>query len=156
MADTLTSEERSERMSRVRSRGNRATELRLIRLMREHRIIGWRRGLVLPGKPDFTFRAAKVVLFVDGCFWHGCPRHARTPKTRVAFWKAKLARNAQRDREVTRVLRTKGVDRLADMGVRLGVLARRTHAGAYHTSARWVKLCWQLEHQYRAAKPQTP
>ena len=108
MADTLTSQERSERMSRVRSRGNRATELRLIRLMREHRIIGWRRGVILPGKPDFTFRAAKVVLFVDGCFWHGCPRHARTPKTRVAFWKAKLARNAQRDREVNHALRSEG------------------------------------------------
>ncbi|MBI3416101.1 MAG: DNA mismatch endonuclease Vsr [Verrucomicrobia bacterium] len=108
VADTLTAVERSERMSRIRSHGNRATELRLIALMREHRITGWRRGAPLLGKPDFVFRAAKLAVFVDGCFWHGCPRHARIPKTRVAFWKAKLARNAQRDREVKSTLRRRG------------------------------------------------
>ena len=108
MADTLTATERSERMSRIRSFGNRATELRFIALIREHRITGWRRGSLLPGKPDFIFRVAKVAVFVDGCFWHGCPRHARTPKTRVRFWKTKLARNAQRDREVRKSLRERG------------------------------------------------
>jgi DNA mismatch endonuclease, patch repair protein len=95
-------------MSRVRSRGNRATELRLAGLMQGQHIIGWRRGVSLLGKPDFVFRAAKVVVFVDGCFWHGCPRHARIPKTRVAFWKTKLTRNLQRDRHVTRALRAAG------------------------------------------------
>lgn len=108
MADTLTVAERSERMSRVRSRGNHATELRLIALFREQRITGWRRGMPLLGRPDFIFRAAKVAVFVDGCFWHGCPRHARTPKSRVKFWTAKLVRNAQRDREVSRILRASG------------------------------------------------
>jgi DNA mismatch endonuclease, patch repair protein len=95
-------------MSRVRSRGNRATELRLIDLFRAHRITGWRRGAQVTGKPDFVFRASKVVVFVDGCFWHGCMRHGRVPKSRVAFWKAKLARNTQRDREVRSVLRKCG------------------------------------------------
>lgn len=108
MADTLTVAERSERMSRVRSRGNRATELRLISLFRVYHITGWRRGARVPGRPDFVFHASKVVMFVDGCFWHGCPRHGRIPKTRVAFWKAKLARNAQRDREVRSLLRKCG------------------------------------------------
>jgi DNA mismatch endonuclease (patch repair protein) len=95
-------------MSRVHSRGNRATELRLIALLRVHHITGWRRGASLPGKPDFIFRAAKLAVFVDGCFWHGCRRHGRMPKTRVAFWKAKLARNTRRDREVGRALREYG------------------------------------------------
>ena len=108
MADTLNAAQRSELMSRVRSRGNRATELRLISLLREHRITGWRRGAPLPGKPDFVFRAEKVAVFVDGCFWHGCPRHGRIPKTRVTFWTAKLARNAARDREVSRAMRAAG------------------------------------------------
>jgi DNA mismatch endonuclease (patch repair protein) len=108
VADTLTVAGRSARMSLVRSRGNRATELRLMALMHEHRITGWRRGVGLLGKPDFVFRARKVAVFVDGCFWHGCPRHGRTPKTRIAFWTAKLARNAQRDRIVTRTLRRSG------------------------------------------------
>jgi DNA mismatch endonuclease (patch repair protein) len=95
-------------MSAVRGRGNRSTELQLALLFREHRITGWRRGVPMPGKPDFVFRVQKVAVFVDGCFWHGCPRHGRTPKTRVAFWTTKLARNAQRDRAVTRALRESG------------------------------------------------
>lgn len=108
MADTLTVKERSKRMSLVRSRGNRATELRLIAIFREHRISGWRRGVLVAGKPDFVFRNAKLAVFVDGCFWHGCPLHGRTPKSRVAFWTAKIARNAERDREVRRALRKRG------------------------------------------------
>ena len=108
MADTLTVAERSERMSRVRSRGNRATELRLVALLRAFGITGWRRSASLPGKPDFIFRSERVAVFVDGCFWHGCPRHARTPRSRLSFWVPKLARNAQRDRAVTRALRASG------------------------------------------------
>ena len=108
MADVFTAEERSGIMARVRSRGNSATELRLIELMRASGITGWRRGAPLRGKPDFVFRAEKVAVFVDGCFWHGCPRHATMPANNRTFWKAKLARNAARDREVTRALRKAG------------------------------------------------
>jgi len=108
MADVFTREKRSAVMSLIRSRGNSATELRLIALMREHGITGWRRNAPVFGKPDFVFRTAKVAVFVDGCFWHGCPRHATKPATRAAWWAAKLARNAQRDRTVSRALRTCG------------------------------------------------
>lgn len=108
MADTLTAKERSERMSRVRSRGNQATELRLATLLRKNRITGWRRGVRLLGKPDFVFRGAKLAVFVDGCFWHGCPNHGRMPKSRVSFWRKKLLRNMQRDREVKLALRKNG------------------------------------------------
>ena len=66
MPDVFTKAKRSEVMSRIRSRGNRATELRLIALMREHGITGWRRNVPLFGKPDFVFRAAKLAVFVDG------------------------------------------------------------------------------------------
>ena len=108
MPDVFTKAKRSEVMSRIRSRGNRATELRLIALIREHGTTGWRRNTPVFGKPDFVFRAAKLAVFVDGCFWHGCPRHATMPTGNRAFWKAKLARNAVRDREVTRTLRKAG------------------------------------------------
>jgi DNA mismatch endonuclease (patch repair protein) len=108
VADVFTQAKRSEVMSRIRSRGNRDTELRLIALMREHGITGWRRNARVFGKPDFVFRAAKLAVFVDGCFWHGCPRHATKPATRAMWWAEKLARNAQRDRTVTRELRTAG------------------------------------------------
>ncbi len=95
-------------MSHIRSRGNRDTELRLIALMRKHGITGWRLNARVFGKPDFVFRCERVAVFVDGCFWHGCPRHATMPANKRAFWKAKLARNSARDREVTRTLRAAG------------------------------------------------
>ena len=47
-------------------------------------------------------------MFVDGCFWHACPRHATMPANNRPFWKAKLTRNAARDRDVTRTLRKTG------------------------------------------------
>ena len=106
--DNVSRAKRTAIMSAVRGRGNRSTELQLALLQRSQAISGWRRGVRLPGKPDFVFRAAKLAVFVDGCFWHSCPRHARTPKTRVRFWKTKLARNAQRDREVRKALRARG------------------------------------------------
>ncbi len=108
MADVFTRAQRSAVMALIRSRGNRATELRLIALMREHGISGWRRNAKVFGKPDFVFRAEKLAVFVDGCFWHGCPRHATQPVNRAEWWAAKLARNAQRDRAVTRSLRALG------------------------------------------------
>ena len=108
MVDVLTKAQRSALMARVRSAGNASTEQQLARLLRGQGITGWRRGAPLPGKPDFIFRTARLAVFVDGCFWHGCPLHGRSPKTRVAFWTTKLARNAQRDREVRRLLRKRG------------------------------------------------
>ena len=108
MADVFTKAKRSAVMALIRSRGNRDTELRMIALFREHGITGWRRGVRLFGKPDFVFRAGRIAVFVDGCFWHGCPRHATMPASNRAFWKAKLARNAARDRAVTRTLRKAG------------------------------------------------
>ena len=108
MPDVFTKAKRSAVMALIRSRGNRDTELRMIALFREHGIIGWRRGARVFGKPDFVFRAAKVAVFVDGCFWHGCPRHATKPAGNREFWEAKLSRNKSRDRKVSRTLRTKG------------------------------------------------
>jgi len=99
---------RSEVMSRIRGRGNERTELRLARLMRVERIRGWRRHLPIPGRPDFSFRKQKVAVFVDGCFWHGCPRCFRLPKQNRAFWKAKIEGNRKRDRSVNGRLRRLG------------------------------------------------
>jgi DNA mismatch endonuclease (patch repair protein) len=97
-------------MSQIRGKGNRDTEMRMIALFRLHGIRGWRRGQPLFGKPDFVFRPNKVAIFVDGCFWHGCPRpkHAPLPKNRAIWWAEKLSRNKKRDRVVTRTLRKQG------------------------------------------------
>jgi DNA mismatch endonuclease (patch repair protein) len=52
----------------------------------------------LPGRPDVVFTRARLVVFVDGCFWHRCPEHATFPKTNAAWWAAKLEANVARDR----------------------------------------------------------
>jgi DNA mismatch endonuclease (patch repair protein) len=108
MSDVFSPAKRSEVMSRIRSQGNKDTELRLMAIFRAHGITGWRRKQRLPGKPNFVFRRERVAVFVDGCFWHCCPQHATRPKQNRAFWDAKLARNQARDREVTRELRKAG------------------------------------------------
>jgi DNA mismatch endonuclease, patch repair protein len=108
MADVFSRSRRSEIMARVKGHGNFATELRLIGIFRAHGIKGWRRGLPMPGKPDFVFPSARLVVFVDGCFWHGCPVHGSVPATNTLFWTRKLERNRARDLFVRRELRGLG------------------------------------------------
>src|SRR5688572_5391528 len=95
-------------MSRIRGKGNRDTELALLRIFRANRITGWRRHLPLPGKPDFAFRKQKLAVFVDGCFWHCCPRCSNMPANNREFWAKKLAGNVNRDRRVGELLVLKG------------------------------------------------
>jgi len=153
-------------MARIRSSGNKDTELRLVDLMRAAGLRGWRRGATLcfaakgkaargksavkspgskvkdPGnqtgfprpardrgrrpltcdlrpstraaprrvttRPDFVFPRAKLAVFVDGCFWHGCPRHVTWPKANAAFWREKIEGNLARDRRADRTLRAAG------------------------------------------------
>jgi DNA mismatch endonuclease (patch repair protein) len=108
MADVFSKSMRSQVMAAIRSRGNKATELRLISIFRAEGIKGWRRGAVLPGKPDFAFHRLRLAIFVDGCFWHGCPWHCRMPKSRPEYWKPKIARNKRRDLEIRKQLRSIG------------------------------------------------
>jgi DNA mismatch endonuclease (patch repair protein) len=138
MSDIFTKAKRSEVMSRIRGRGNKATELALAQLFRRHHITGWRRQVEICGKavasvydrrplclprsgahraplqktfrvrPDFVFRRVRLAVFVDGCFWHGCPKHATQPKNNRAFWRRKFSANKQRDALVTRTLRRRG------------------------------------------------
>lgn len=126
MPDVFSPEKRSEVMSLIRSKGNSSTEKRLLALMREAGIKGWRRHVPLKFetrqadpcdglrpragrvRPDFVFRLERVAVFVDGCFWHGCPTHGTRPRQNRKFWDEKIARNRQRDRLVTRALRQSG------------------------------------------------
>jgi DNA mismatch endonuclease, patch repair protein len=108
VADVFSKLKRSEVMSHVRGRGNKSTELIVMKLFQEHQITGWRRHHSIFGNPDFSFIQIKLAIFVDGCFWHGCPKHASQPTTNVAFWRKKLARNKVRDRLVNRTLRQLG------------------------------------------------
>jgi DNA mismatch endonuclease, patch repair protein len=106
--DTVSPEKRSAIMSAVRSNGNKATEMVLVKIMRGHGIAGWRRRVGLCGKPDFVFSKQKVAMFVEGCFWHGCSKHCRMPKGNRSYWQAKIAGNKMRDLLVTQTLHREG------------------------------------------------
>lgn len=108
MADMFSRRQRSEIMSKVKSQGNAATELRLVGILREYRIRGWRRRARVFGKPDFVFPIVRLAVFVDGCFWHGCPVHAVLPASNRSFWALKLTQNKKRDRLVSHRLKKSG------------------------------------------------
>jgi len=95
-------------MAVIRSRGNKNTELKLVMILRSARITGWQRHQPLPGRPDFVFRRERVAVFVDGCFWHGCPPHCRMPHTRTHYWGPKIATNTARNLVTNRALRAQG------------------------------------------------
>lgn len=108
MPDVFTQAKRSEVMSSIRGKGNKTTELKLLKLFRELGIKGWRRHQPLTGKPDFVFPKERLAVFVDGCFWHGCPRCYTKPKQNTKFWREKLSGNKRRDVNVSRKLRADG------------------------------------------------
>jgi DNA mismatch endonuclease, patch repair protein len=95
-------------MAAIRSTGNKATELALVKILRQGGINGWRRHPQVRGNPDFVFSKQKIAIFVDGCFWHGCPRHCRLPLSNRKYWEAKISRNATRDRRTNHLFRAKG------------------------------------------------
>ena len=122
MPDIFSKAKRSAVMSLIRGAGNKDTELRLMQVFRANGFTGWRRGCKIRGqktedreqrrrfavRPDFVFPRKKLAVFVDGCFWHGCPKHATQPATNRAFWKKKFMANKARDLVVGRTLRQAG------------------------------------------------
>ena len=94
--DQFTKEKRSEIMRSVRTRDT-APEIRLRRAL-------WKAGLryrtrtrIERARPDIAFLGKRVAVFVDGCFWHGCPRHYTKPAENASFWFAKVEKNRTRD-----------------------------------------------------------
>ena len=128
MTDVYDPPKRSQVMAGIRGRGNRSTELAMVAVLRDSGVKGWRRHVKLRPRlsavdaalatkrnagriltrPDFIFRPSKVALFVDGCFWHGCPLHSTTPAQNALFWAKKLGANVGRDAVHTRALESAG------------------------------------------------
>ena len=108
--DVFSTEKRSVVMRGIRSKGNRSTEQAFKNFLKDFGIVGWRRHYQIAGKPDFAFPAAKIAVFIDGCFWHQCPFcfDGHIPKQNQEYWIAKLARNKRRDARVSRWLRARG------------------------------------------------
>ncbi len=107
--DVFSKAKRSEVMSRIRGADTKSTERRLAALLRAHGVAGWRlRDPNVLGRPDIYFSKARIAVFVDGCFWHGCRRCFTMPAQNRPFWKSKIAGNIQRDRLVNRRLKRAG------------------------------------------------
>ena len=89
-------------MSRIRSRGTRP-EMRVHGFMKSRKIPHkmWPK---MPGNPDILLGRGKTVIFIDGCFFHGCPLHFRVPKTNSAFWRGKIRDNGKRRQKSLKVL----------------------------------------------------
>lgn len=107
MVDIFSKKKRSEIMSKIRSK---ETKLEI-----KFRKALWNKGFRYRknakryfGKPDVLLKKYRTVIFIDSCFWHGCPKHFKMPSTRMAFWKKKIERNRQRDKEVDRHYKKEG------------------------------------------------
>lgn len=104
------SAEARRRMQSVRQKNTSAESA----LRRELHARGLRYRIQVPvlTKPrrvaDVAFSGLRVAIFVDGCFWHGCPQHATWPKQNAEFWRAKIIANQQRDRDTDERLRAEG------------------------------------------------
>jgi DNA mismatch endonuclease (patch repair protein) len=104
--DSLSPKQRSELMAKIRSKGSRV-EREFRALLRGVNLTP-SSGNRLCGKPDFVFLRARVAIFIDFCFWHGCRWHCRMPNSNQEYWNAKISANKKRDREVTRHHRQAG------------------------------------------------
>jgi DNA mismatch endonuclease (patch repair protein) len=106
--DTFTPQKRSEIMRAVHSKGNKSTEIRLIENFKRLSIKGWRRNYNIKGHPDFVFPKSRLVVFADGCFWHGHNCRTTKPSTNVVYWENKIACNRRRDKDISKYLGRKG------------------------------------------------
>lgn len=96
-------------MSRIRA-AHTKPEVELRKELSSRGLRGYRIHRTLPGKPDITFGRARIVVFVDGCFWHGCPvcGDGHLPKSNQSYWMKKIAGNRDRDMRRSAELRRDG------------------------------------------------
>ncbi len=101
MTDNLTKEQRRKNMSAIKSTHTKMEDKVCYAL--------WNRGLrfrknvnTLPGKPDIAIKKHKLVIFLDSCFWHKCPKHFKQPKSNLEYWIPKIDRNVNRDKEINK------------------------------------------------------
>jgi DNA mismatch endonuclease (patch repair protein) len=96
MSDNLSPEDRRKTMQAVKGRGTRL-EKRLWAMLAGMGLKGWKKNAeTITGKPDVVFTNRRVAVFIDGCFWHGCPHCERKlPKTNRDYWERKIKRNVE-------------------------------------------------------------
>lgn len=96
MADNLKPEDRKKTMQAVKGKGTKL-ERRLFAMLAGMRVKGWRKNVGdIAGKPDVVFSHEKLAIFIDGCFWHGCPIcNRKLPETNREYWVRKINRNVE-------------------------------------------------------------
>ena len=104
MADVHSKKQRSYNMSRIRSK-NTKPEIKFRKLLYEAGLRGYRLNSKLKGRPDIILTRCRLAIFIDGCFWHKCPRHCRFPSSNVNYWTKKINGNVRRDRNVEKELK---------------------------------------------------
>lgn len=107
MVDVHTKKQRSYNMSKIKCRDTKP-EVLLRKLLYADGARGYRVNYRLKGKPDVVFPKQKIAVFVDGCFWHKCPRCFQRPATNKTFWLDKINSNVKRDREINSTLNKSG------------------------------------------------
>ncbi len=105
MSDVLTKEQRHYNMSRIKS-SKTWPELKLKQVLESLNFEYQPSGIY--GKPDFANKSNRVVLFIDGCYWHKCPYDFVIPETRTEFWLQKIEGNVRRDKIVNKKLESEG------------------------------------------------
>jgi len=101
--DTLSPSERSRVMSLIKQRDTTLEQQFRAALWANG--VRYRKNVRMYGTPDIVVRKARLLIFLDSCFWHGCRHHCRMPKSNVEFWNKKISRNQERDRAVTKFYR---------------------------------------------------
>lgn len=105
--DVLTKSQRSYNMSRIKSKNTKPEQI-LRKILSQSKIKGYRSHYNLTGKPDIVFPGKRIAIFIDGCFWHKCPKCFKKPATRTRFWMMKISGNVTRDKLVNRELKKAG------------------------------------------------
>lgn len=105
--DNLTKEQRRKNMQHIRSKDT-VPERKIMQELRRRKIYFASYATGIVGKPDIVFRRKKVAVFIDSDFWHGHPKRFIMPVSNYEYWSQKIARNRERDNQVTRELRLKG------------------------------------------------
>lgn len=104
MTDIFSKRKRKEIMSKIHSK-NTKPEIKLKGFLAK---IGFEYQPNLPGRPDFVNWKKKIVIFIDGCFWHCCPIHSKIPEQNKDYWLPKLKRNITRAKEMDTAYKNSG------------------------------------------------
>ena len=106
VVDTFTKEQRSQIMAKIKGKDTKPEII--FRKLLYSKGIRYRIHYPVEGKPDIVIVSKKIAIFIDGCFWHKCPKCCRLPRSNKDYWLPKIQRNIERDKKTNKALKSKG------------------------------------------------